>query len=224
MQDVLVFQQHGSGEKKVQGIRKHGLDAIRLEIVSIDAFLPVIVDDPEKYLPSTIGADLVLDYLRHPDLSQELCARCSALGIPVVASGKKWRMDGVFTPPTCCGLPRNDVLGVYGERFGAPEMAVETKNGLISAVRVIRSAPCGATWDAAERIVGWPVEDAAVRIGLETQFFCYADPSGWDPMYGKSPVHFAGEVHKAALRRGGDGGPECAARHSASLFLSGGVS
>ncbi len=35
----------------------------------------------------------------------------------------------------------------------------------------------------------------------ETQFFCTANPAGWDPIYGKSPVHFAGEIHSAALRR-----------------------
>jgi len=43
------------------------------------------------------------------------------------------------------------------------------------------------------------IDEAPVRIGLETQFFCTANPAGWDPMYGKSPVHFAGELHKAAL-------------------------
>jgi hypothetical protein len=223
MQHIVVFQQHGSGEKKVQGIRRHSLDVIRLEVVSIDIFFPPIIDNPEEYLPPSIEADLVLDYLRHPDLSQELCARCSASGIPVVASGRKWRMEGVFIPPTCCGLSRNDRLGVYGERFGAPELAVELNNGHVRAVRVIRSAPCGATWDAAERILGWPFEDAAVRIGLETQFFCYADPAGWDPMYGKSPVHFAGEVHKAALRRAGESKEECDSEQSASLSVPGGV-
>jgi thymidylate synthase len=46
-----------------------------------------------------------------------------------------------------------------------------------------------------------PVDEAAIRIGLETQYFCTANPAGWDPMYGKSPVHFAGDIHKAALRR-----------------------
>jgi hypothetical protein len=218
MQHILVFQQHGSGEKKVQGIRERALDVIRLEVVSVDVFLPPIVEDPEEYLPSSIGADLVLDYLRHPDLSQELCLRCSALGIPVVASGKKWRIEGVFTPPTCCGLSRNGRLGAYGERFGAPELAVEVKNGLVSAVQVVRSAPCGATYDAAGRILGWPFEDATVRIGLETQFFCYADPSGWDPMYGKSPVHFAGEVHKAALRRAGGIRDVCEPERSLTLY------
>ena len=38
-----------------------------------------------------------------------------------------------------------------------------------------------------------------VRIGLETQFFCSADGADWDPIGGKSPVHFAGDVHSAAL-------------------------
>lgn len=74
-------------------------------------------------------------------------------------------------------------------------------DGRIVTVEVLRGAPCGATWDAAGRILGLPVSQAVVRIGLETQFFCTADPSSWDPMYGKSPVHFAGEVHKAALDR-----------------------
>jgi hypothetical protein len=50
--------------------------------------------------------------------------------------------------------------------------------------------------------VGLQLEEALIRIGLETQFFCSADPAGWDPIYGKSPVHFAGEIHKKALERG----------------------
>ena len=68
-------------------------------------------------------------------------------------------------------------------------------------MRVVRGAPCGATWEAAERIIGLPVEDAARRIGLDTQFYCIADPAGWDPIHGKSPVHFAGKVHDKALVR-----------------------
>ena len=65
----------------------------------------------------------------------------------------------------------------------------------------MRGAPCGATWDAAPRIEGLPVGEATVRIGLEVQYFCVADPSAWDPISGKSPVHLAGEFHKAALKR-----------------------
>ena len=44
-----------------------------------------------------------------------------------------------------------------------------------------------------------PPDEAAVRIGLEVQYVCVADPAGWDPIYGKSPVHFAGKVHQKAF-------------------------
>ena len=78
---------------------------------------------------------------------------------------------------------------------------MEITAGKIERIQVCRGAPGGATWDAAKRVEGLPVEEAEVRIGLETQYFCSADPSGWDPMHGKSPVHFAGEVHIAALKK-----------------------
>ena len=90
---------------------------------------------------------------------------------------------------------------MYGERFGAPELVAQVKEGRIISLQVRRGAPCGATWDAASRVIGAPVDEAPTRIGLETQYFCAANPAGWDPLYGKSPVHFAGDIHKAALRR-----------------------
>ena len=51
------------------------------------------------------------------------------------------------------------------------------------------------------KIIGRPIEEAPTRMGLEVQFFCSADPAGWDPIYGKSPVHFAGNVHAKALKK-----------------------
>ena len=71
--------------------------------------------------------------------------------------------------------------------------------GVLERVSVLRGAPCGATWKAAERVMGLKADEAVVRVGLETQFFCSADPSGWDPIYGRSPVHLAGRLHSAAL-------------------------
>jgi len=65
----------------------------------------------------------------------------------------------------------------------------------------VRGAPCGATWKSVRRIVGLPADEAIIQIGLDTQFFCTADPSGWDPIYGKSPVHFAGRIHSEMLKK-----------------------
>lgn len=78
---------------------------------------------------------------------------------------------------------------------------MEIEDGKITGVRVVRGAPCGATWEAARRLIGHPVEDAVRKIGLDTQFYCSANPAGWDPMYGKSAVHFAGRIHSAELQK-----------------------
>jgi len=100
VQKILVFQQNGSGDKKIEGVRRYGNNCFSFEIVSIDAHLPTVIDDTKEYIPRDIEADLVLDYLKHPDLSYDLAVVCRDRKIPVVASGKKFRVKGAFTPPT----------------------------------------------------------------------------------------------------------------------------
>ena len=196
---ILVFQQGGRGESKVKGIRRYGKNQFDLTLITIDQPLPPVVDDASEFLPETIDADLVLDFLKHPDLSHDLALLCRRLTIPIVASGKKTTVDGTHTPPVCCALARHRELGPYSQCFGAPEFEVTVKHGKIDEVTVRRGAPCGATWEAADRMKGIRIEEAPVRMGLDTQFFCTADPSNWDPIWGKSPVHLAADLHRAAL-------------------------
>lgn len=99
-QKLMVFQQNGSGEKKIAGLRQYGGDMFELEIVNIDDALPIVLDDTSEYLPRELSCDLVLDFLRHNDLSTDLASLCSRNDIPLVASGKKVHGKGVFAPPT----------------------------------------------------------------------------------------------------------------------------
>ena len=99
-QKILVFQQNGSGESKIKGIREYGEDLFSLEVISIDEDLPAVIDHTADYLPNDIMADIVLDYLKHPDLSYDLAVMCSERNIPVVISGKKIRVKGAISPPT----------------------------------------------------------------------------------------------------------------------------
>ncbi len=100
IQKILVFQQNGMGESKIHGIIKYGENLFDLQIISIDQPLPPVIDDSIQYLPHDINADLVLDYLAHPDLSHDLGVMCVNKKIPVIATGKKSQVKGVFTPPT----------------------------------------------------------------------------------------------------------------------------
>ena len=99
-QKILVFQQNGSGESKIQGILQYGDGLFELNIISINDSLPVFVDDTIQYLPEDFQADMVLDFLIHPDLSHDLAGICRDKEIPVVASGKKLRIKGAITPTT----------------------------------------------------------------------------------------------------------------------------
>ena len=97
---ILVFQQDGSGETKIAGIKTYGGHGFQVDMISIDISLPPVIDDAREFLPKEIEADLVLDFLKHPDLSYDLAKLCAEKEIPVIASGKKIHETGVFSPPT----------------------------------------------------------------------------------------------------------------------------
>ena len=99
-QKILVFQQNGSGESKIAGVRQYGGNQIVLEVIAIDNPLPPIIEDSSEYLPHQVKADLVLDFLKHPDLSHDLADLCRKQNIPLIASGKKLEIKGIHTPPT----------------------------------------------------------------------------------------------------------------------------
>jgi len=197
---ILVVQQKGRGESKVRGIREICNDRFDIQIMNVPHPLPPVIDDSSGYLPESIDADLVLDYLVQPDLSQDLGELGQKLGIPVIASGKNRKDGWTLTPPVCCALSPRAECGEYGRLFGYPRFDITLEDGRIEDIKVVRGAPCGATWKAAEAIKGLPVDQALEKLGLQTQFFCTADPANWDPIGGKSPVHLAADLHHAALK------------------------
>ena len=100
MQKIVVFQQNGSGESKIEGITRFGGTKFRIETFDIDGPLPLVLDDTSGYLPEKIDADIVLDFLKHRDLSDDLSLLCEKLDIPVVASGKKITRGEAICSPT----------------------------------------------------------------------------------------------------------------------------
>lgn len=99
-QHIIVFQQNGSGQPKIDGMRMYGGELFDIEVVNIDGILPPVIDDTSEYVPQELHCDLVLDFLRHGDLSADLAALCQKENIPLIASGKKITGRGLFAPPT----------------------------------------------------------------------------------------------------------------------------
>lgn len=196
---IVVFQQHGSGKEKITGIKRFGDNLEITNIYEIDAELPELIDTPDEYFPENFSGDLVLCFLKHPDLIEHLVSICTAKKIPIIAAGKK--VQGAISPFTCCGLGYHEKLGSYGEQFGFPEFSIELDGEIISKIDILRGASCGATWEAAKKIIGLTAEEAMTTLAREVQYICHADPSAFDPISGKSAVHYAGHVHNAALKK-----------------------
>ena len=199
---ISIFQQTGIGEKKIQGLQAYGKDITIAEIITLPIALPDFIEDPEDYFTGIIKGNLVLSFLKHPDLSDYLVSLCNKLSIPVVASGPR-NIQGAYSPITCCGLPATDDLGAYGEQFGVPEYTVtlSADGKTISGLVVTRGASCGATWLVLPKLIGQTKETALEIIAREVQYHCQADPAAFDPVSGKSPLHFAGNVHTNALQK-----------------------
>ncbi|MBU2488251.1 MAG: DUF166 domain-containing protein [Proteobacteria bacterium] len=100
MQRIWVFEQGGSARAKIRGLKAYGQGSFDLTVHSLDQALPPVLDDTSPYFPQEIRADLVLDFLRHPDLSLDLARLCQRDKVPMVASGKKMEVPGVLCPPT----------------------------------------------------------------------------------------------------------------------------
>ncbi|MEN8139769.1 MAG: DUF166 family (seleno)protein DfsP [Thermodesulfobacteriota bacterium] len=195
---IIVFQQAGSGDKKIAGLKEYGHD---LEIVAshdLPLALPDFIDEPEEFFPEQLSGDLILNFLRHPDLADYLVSLAQEQQIPIVTSGP--RQIGAISPFTCCGLAKRDDLGSYGRQFGAPEFRISCdEEGKIGQIVVTHGASCGATWQVIDKLKGLTPEAALECAAREVQFLCQADPSSFDPVSGKSPVHFAGHLHHQAL-------------------------
>jgi len=158
MQKIMVFQQNGSGKTKIDGMNKFGRGKFIIETFDIDEPLPTVLDDTSPYLPETIDADIVVDYLKHRDLSDDLSALCEKLNIPVIASGKKITTGKALCPKVCCALPGQGRLGEYSNVFGMPEIEIVIEKDMITRIKVLKGAPCGATWNAAAKIKNMPLK------------------------------------------------------------------
>ncbi len=196
---IAVFQYRNSGDKKIAGIGRYGKNIKITSVVNIEGILPDFIDEPEDYINDDFEADLVLCFIKHPDLADYLASLCHKKGIPIIASGTKTAK--ALTPFTCCGLGGHKNLGAYGEQFGVPELEIIWEGNKILSVTVKRGASCGATWEIAEKIIGLTGEEALPVIGREVQYLCAADPSAFDPISGKSSLHYAGHVHINAVKK-----------------------
>ena len=214
---VGVVKRGKYGERLIETIKAR----TDFEVVSVEVpqVLPGFIEDPEEFVrelnldPKLFQSDLLILYTFHPDLTPEIVrmageASVKAAIIPggIGRAGSIGELERIAektgihieVDEICCTLDECGVAVIdeFAKKLGRPELSVETKDGRISRVTVLRGSPCGATWHAAEGVLGKTVAEAASMTGLFCQQYpCRAvrgTPGG---------IHTSGDLHKDAMER-----------------------
>ena len=156
-----------------------------ISVSEVPKQLPMIVDYPREFLPQQTGeVDVTIAVHLHQDLLAELPALLSegggrALIVPIenpnwVRPGlvrqisrdcDKLNVEVALPEPFCTLHPATPTIRQFCEeyRVGYPQLELVITNGVVAEARCVRSAPCGLTEWAAERLVGTEAGEALIE-------------------------------------------------------------
>jgi len=157
----------------------------KVSVSNVSEQLPMMVDYPREFLPGETGrADVTIAVHLHHDLLAELPTLLSegggrALIVPIenpnwVRPGlmrqisqncDKFGVEVAFPEPFCTLRPATPAIKQFCDeyRVGHPELELVITEDVVTEARCIRSAPCGLTEWAAERLVGTEAGEALVE-------------------------------------------------------------
>jgi hypothetical protein len=197
---ILGLYQGHYGKRIVEHIKKTGPQHWTIDILNPPFSLPIVIDDPEEFLPSQVPqAELLLALSESPQTAQLVPVIAGLSGVKAVimpVDNSSWLPIGLKNqieremvnmgvsavfPKTFCTLTENtagfgaDVetydspyITSFATHFGEPKLKIEInkQDRKIAEVEVERSAPCGSTYNVAEKLIGVAIEEAVPRAGL----------------------------------------------------------
>lgn len=217
MISVGVITRGKYGLRLIENVRKNS--NFKISSIDLPEKLPDFIETPadliNELIPdkSIFSNDLIIAYTLHPDLAPQIIRLAGENGaraviIPggaamvggqseITRHSKKHNIN-VQVHEICCDLEctGDRIIDEFASCFGRPEVTINTNNGLIANVKIIRGAPCGSTWHMAKGLVGTKIEDAPARAGLLIQQYPCRAVRG-----NKGGIHKAAKLHKESVER-----------------------
>jgi len=217
MISVGVITRGKYGLRLIENIKNNS--KFKISSIGLPEKLPDFIETPadliNELIPdkSIFSNDLIIAYTLHPDLAPQIIRLAgengtSAVIIPggtAMAGGqaeitrlsKKYNIN-VQVHEICCDIEciGDSIIDEFTSNFGRPEVIINTNDGLITNVKVIRGAPCGSTWHMAKRLVGTKIDEAPARAGLLIQQYPCRAVRG-----NKGGIHKAAKLHKESVER-----------------------
>ncbi|MDW7731528.1 MAG: DUF166 domain-containing protein [Methanolobus sp.] len=214
MSTIGVITRGKYGKRLIETI----VSRTELDVVSaaLPEYLPGFIDEPEGFLEdlqlddAVFRSDILITYSLHPDLTVAIAHKAGKEGVrALIAPGGAAKAPvheleqiaeqyGMYIEieEICCTLSDNPAISDFTSKLARPELEVDTRDGKISAVRVIRGAPCGSTWHMAEKLIGTKVEDAPSKAGLLIQQYPCRAVRGT-----LGGIHKSADIHKETVEK-----------------------
>jgi thymidylate synthase len=157
----------------------------RVTASEVPQHLPLMVDQPRNFLPPETGtADITIAVNIHHDLLVELPYLMAEEGgraliapredpnwirpglvAQVRSAADKLGIETAFPQPFCFLRQNTPVISEFCEQYqvGPPRFELTVTDNVVTAVSVIRGAPCGLTHWAVKQFVGVEVGDALLE-------------------------------------------------------------
>lgn len=186
--------------------------------------LPDMIEEPEKYLPSSIPeVDMFLVLGIHPDLLTglpELAREYSVKGLIAPVEDGKWVPFGLqkqveaelddyniqyaFPRPFCsldkCGKRHIDEFIDYF-RIGKPIVELDIRNDKFKGGRVINTSPCGCMFYVVRQLIRFSetLDKLEEKISLYHHSYPCNASMNTDPVLKDTSLHVGGYIHRYSI-------------------------
>ena len=168
---ILIFSDGKYGDRAIEVVKKK---FPKSELVLLEEHDPTMFLD-EVFLSDEVetaikNADILILYLRHPDVVAEICDRQIPTILPVhfgegFYNQVKRTNPKIVQPISMCNALPNTGISViddFFKIFGTPNYVVKLEypdheDPLIKEIKLVRESPCGASFNTLEQIRGKPL-------------------------------------------------------------------
>ena len=220
---ILAIIQGAYGQRIVKNLHSNGPKNWKIETWNAPRILPLIIEDPEEYLPEKLPhTDLILSLGENTGVAElipEIARMSSAKAViapidnrdslppglvnQIKEDLKNLGIDSAFPLPFCSlteGTSNNGYIVEFAHYFGKPKLAITLKDDRINKIKIERDAPCGVTRFVKEKLVGLVTEEAQEKAALFHQYYPCLASGKMDRQIGDSILHRASHITKSAVK------------------------
>jgi hypothetical protein len=218
---ILFSVQGRYGERVAENVRANGPKEWEVAVLRLPARLPMVIDDPDEFLPSPLPpSDLLISLHETPgaaELIPDIAKGCGARSVLAAVDNRTACPTGLENqirkrlaamgiahafPRPLCGFDGgpDSQLEEFAAKFGRPKFRVERDGDRVTSVEVLRDAPCGSAKFVASILSGVRITEAPNAGALRHHHHPCLASMEIDPDLQDTIMHLSGYIVRAAIK------------------------